>query len=162
VCNSVKTVIDWRYKSVSVICEIREFSLVAEYSPESKDVSIEADESSLLRSVTRKQLVKANWKDVASVVVICKLCELMTYLLTELNPSSEVANCVATQELPSILRNPKVHHHIHKSPLLVSILSQINPVHIIPSYVSKIQRQRYNYIKVLISRWLFVFAAQPK
>jgi hypothetical protein len=30
----------------------------------------------------------------------------LTYLLTELSPSREAANCAATQELPSILRNP--------------------------------------------------------
>jgi hypothetical protein len=42
-----------------------------------------------------------------------------TYLLTELSPSREAANCAATQELPSILWNPKVHHRVHKSPPLV-------------------------------------------
>jgi hypothetical protein len=34
----------------------------------------------------------------------------LTYLLTELSPSWEATNCAATQELPSILWNPKVHH----------------------------------------------------
>jgi hypothetical protein len=29
---------------------------------------------------------------------------------TELGPSWEAANCIATQELPSILWNPKVHY----------------------------------------------------
>jgi hypothetical protein len=38
------------------------------------------------------------------------------YLLSELSPSWEAANCAATQELPSILRNPKVHQRVHKSP----------------------------------------------
>jgi hypothetical protein len=52
----------------------------------------------------------------------------ITYLITELSPSCEAVNCAATQELASILRNPKVHHHVHKSP----ILSQIDPVHTIP------------------------------
>jgi hypothetical protein len=64
--------------------------------------------------------------------------ENSTYLLTELSPSREAANCAATQELPSILRNPKVHHRVHNSPPLVPILSQIDPVRTIPSCVSKI------------------------
>jgi hypothetical protein len=58
-----------------------------------------------------------------------------TYLLM-LSPSLEAANFAAIQELPSILWNPKVHHHIHKSPPLVPVLSQINPVYTIPSYLS--------------------------
>jgi hypothetical protein len=62
---------------------------------------------------------------------------LLTNLLTELSPSWETANCAATQELPNILRNPKVHHCVHKSPPLVPILSQIDPVHTIPFYLSK-------------------------
>jgi hypothetical protein len=60
------------------------------------------------------------------------------YLLKEPSPSWEAANCAATQELPSILWNPKVHHRVHKSPPLVPILGQIEPVHTIPLYLSKI------------------------
>jgi hypothetical protein len=52
---------------------------------------------------------------------------IYTYLLTELSPSWGAINCTATQELPSILWNPKVH--VRKSPPLVPILSHINPVH---------------------------------
>jgi hypothetical protein len=63
---------------------------------------------------------------------------LLTYLLTELSPSWKAANCATPQELPSILWNPKVHHRVHNSPPLVLILSQIDRVHTIPSYLSKI------------------------
>jgi hypothetical protein len=60
------------------------------------------------------------------------------YLLTELIPSWEAAACAATQELPTILSNPKIHYRVHKSPPLVPILSQIDLVQTIPSCLSKI------------------------
>jgi hypothetical protein len=42
------------------------------------------------------------------------------------------------RKFPAILRNPKVHHRVHKSTPLVPILSQFDPVYTIPSYLSKI------------------------
>jgi hypothetical protein len=52
--------------------------------------------------------------------------------LMELSPSWE-----ATRELPSILWNPEVHHRVHMSPPPVPILSQIDPIPTIPSYLSR-------------------------
>jgi hypothetical protein len=45
--------------------KLAEFSLVVGYSPDSNDVRAEAEESSLLRAVTRNRLVKAERQDLA-------------------------------------------------------------------------------------------------
>ena len=50
------------------------------------------------------------------------------------SPSSEANS-------PEILRNlrkPKVHYHIHNNPPPVPILTQLDPVHVPPSYFLKI------------------------
>jgi hypothetical protein len=64
--------------------------------------------------------------------------KLLTYLLTELSPSWEAANCAATQEFLSILWKPKFHYRVHNSPPLVPIMSQIDPGHTIASHLCKI------------------------
>jgi len=46
----------------------------------------------------------------------------------------------ATQEIPRISRNPKVHYNTHKRPPPVSILGQPNPVHIPTSHLLEIRQ----------------------
>jgi hypothetical protein len=62
---------------------------------------------------------------------------LLTYLLVQ-SPSWEANRLAASQEIPRISRNPKVHYRTHKRPPPVSILGQPNPAHIPTSYLLEI------------------------
>jgi len=54
------------------------------------------------------------------------------------SPSWEANLFAASQEIPRISRNPKVHYRTHKRPPTVSILGQANPVHIPTSHLLQI------------------------
>jgi len=54
------------------------------------------------------------------------------------SPSREANWFAASQEIPSISRNPKVHYRTHKCPPPVSILGQPIPVHITTSHLLQI------------------------
>ena len=57
------------------------------------------------------------------------------------SPSWETNWFAASQEIPCILRNPKVHYRTHKRPPPVPILGQPNPVHIPTSHLLEIPQQ---------------------
>ena len=57
---------------------------------------------------------------------------LLTYSMVQ-SPSWEGNWFAASQEIPRISRNPKVHYRTHKRPPTVSILGQPNPIYI-PTY----------------------------
>jgi hypothetical protein len=65
------------------------------------------------------------------------LIYFLTYSM-EQSPSWEANRFSASQDIPRILRNPKVHYRIHKSPPTVPILSQINPFNTRTSHFMKI------------------------
>ena len=62
---------------------------------------------------------------------------LLTYSTVQ-SPSWEANWFAASQEIPRISRNPKVHYRTHKRPPTVSILGQPNPVHIPTSHLLEI------------------------
>ena len=75
-----------------------------------------------------------------SPVVNTVNCEyLLTSLLTHSmvqSPSWDANWFAASQEIPDILWNPKVHYRTHKRPPPVPILCQPNPVHISTSHLN--------------------------
>ena len=54
------------------------------------------------------------------------------------SPSWETNWFAASQEIPRISRNPKVHYRTHKRPPPICILGQPNPVHIPTSHLLEI------------------------
>lgn len=75
----------------------------------------------------------------------------------ELSFSWGDGNSTTSQEIPCTLQNQKVHYHGHKSTPRVAILSQINSIHTIPSYLFKIH---FNIILPSMpsySKWPFCF-----
>jgi hypothetical protein len=56
----------------------------------------------------------------------------------EESSSAEAISCSGIQEIPSLLWNLKVHYNVHKSPLVVPILSRMNPVHTLQLFFFKL------------------------
>ena len=63
--------------------------------------------------------------------------DILTYSMAQ-SPSWEANWFAASQEIPRISRNTKVHYRTHKRPPPVSILGQPNTVHIPTSYLLEI------------------------
>jgi hypothetical protein len=65
------------------------------------------------------------------------ISDLLTYSMVQ-SPSWAADWLAASQEIPRISRNPKVHYLTHKRPPPVSILGQLSPVHIPTSHLLEI------------------------
>ena len=62
---------------------------------------------------------------------------LITYSMVQ-SPSWEANWFAASQEIPCISRNPKVHYRTHKRPPYIPILGQPNSIHIPTSHLLEI------------------------
>ena len=68
------------------------------------------------------------YRSVQKSLLVRRYICLLTYSMVQ-SPSWEANWLAASQEIPRILWNTKIHYHIHKCPPIVPILSQLNPVH---------------------------------
>ena len=68
-------------------------------------------------------------------------------------PSWEANQFSTSQEIPHILRNPKVHYRVHKSPPPVLILIRINPAHAPTSHLPKIHLNIIFLLVPVSSKW---------
>ena len=84
----------------------------------------------------------------------------LTYLVTysmQHSPSWEAIRFSASQEIPHILWNPKVHYRIHKCPTPVPILSQLDPAHTPRSHFLKT-----NFANLITINFLYFLSLQDE
>ena len=84
------------------------------------------------------------------------LQHLLTYSMVQ-SPSWEANWFAASQEIPRISRNPKVHYRTHKRPPPVSILGQPNLVHIPTSHLLEIRPNIIHPSTPRSPQWSFSF-----
>jgi hypothetical protein len=68
----------------------------------------------------------------------------------------------ASQEIPRLLWNPKVHYRVHYGPLLVPVMSQMHPIRTFVPYFPKIQSNITINLRLSLPIGLFTSAFPTK
>ena len=78
------------------------------------------------------------------------------------SPSWEANLSSASQEIPGISWNPKVHYRIHKSPTIVPVLNQVIPVLALPSHFPEVHFNIIFYLHLGLPSGLFPSVSPTK
>ena len=78
------------------------------------------------------------------------------------SPSWEANWFAASQEIPCISRNPKVHYRTHKRPPPIPILGQPNPVHIPTSHLLEIHPNIFHQSTPRSPKWSLPPVSPPR
>jgi hypothetical protein len=82
----------------------------------------------------------------------------------QLIPAREASSCEATQEIPHMLWNPKIHYRLHKSQPMGPILSHINPAYA-TTYIHIVTYQEVAWLNktwILVETWIYSVRLQPR
>jgi hypothetical protein len=80
----------------------------------------------------------------------------------EQSPYWEAIHHSSSKEISVMLRNPKIYYRVHKNAPVVPILSQMNPVHILPPYFPKIDSHIIFHSTPRTSKWSLHFRCLTK
>jgi hypothetical protein len=100
------------------------------------------------------------WTHLLTYVVAYLLTYLLTYSM-EQSPSWEANGFAASQEIPRILRNPKVHYRIHMCPPPVPILSHLDPIDTLTCHFLKISPNIIPYLHLSLPSGLCTRLSSP-